>query len=297
MIMPAHKRNGLSTIELLVVTGVSSILMSLLLPAVQAAREVARRAQCGNNLRQIGIGLHAYHDLYQAFPLNTSFGLPLGPMYPSRSWMQGILPMVEQEVLASQIRPELSVQANLSVAERPVALFLCPTTASEPTMTYRADVPSAWSLGVTNYKSCAGSNWEWGEFFYGGFGAAGNGLSNGNGLLCAGRSGPIVRRMADIYDGTSNTFAVGEVVPEWTRWSWWFHSNSTAATCAIPLNLPIALKNPDDWTINLGFASRHPGGAEFLFVDGNVRFVSEKVDGAVYRASATIQGSEAMNCP
>jgi prepilin-type processing-associated H-X9-DG protein len=218
-------------------------------------------------------------------------------MHPSRSWLQGILPMVEQQVVAAQIKPELSVAANLAVAERPVELYLCPTGVSQSAMDYRADVPSAWKLGVTSYKSCAGSNWEWGEFQFGGSGAAGDGLSNGNGLLCAGRAGPIVRRMADVYDGASNTFAAGEIVPDWTRWSWWFHSNSAAATCAIPLNFPMLVKNPDDWTINLGFASMHPAGANFLFVDGSVRFVSENVDAIAYRASATIHGSEAMTCP
>lgn len=291
------RNRGISLIELLVVLGILGILMSLLLPAVQAAREAARATQCRNNLRQIGLATHNYHDLHRAFPLNTSFGLPLGPAFPSRSWMQGILPMLEQQNVAAEIKPELSVAANLPVAERSIAAYLCPSDAAQPTMDYRADVPSAWKLGVTNYKSCAGSNWQWGEYLVGGAGAAGDGLSQGNGLICAGRSGPLVRRMGDVLDGASNTFAVGEIVPAWTRWSWWFHSNSVAATCAIPLNLPRSLLNPDDWTINLGFASRHVAGAHFLLVEGSVRFVSDGVDLNIYRAAATIHGAEALNLP
>jgi prepilin-type processing-associated H-X9-DG protein len=165
-------------------------------------------------------------------------------------------------------------------------------------MSGRADAPTSWELAVTNYHACAGSNWAWGDFIIssstGRFAGSFDGLSEGNGFLCAGRGVPISTRDRDIADGTSNTLAVGEIVADWTIWNWWFHSNSAASTCAIPLNHAATLQNPFRWQNNLGFASRHIGGGNFLLVDGSVRFVSNSVDVELYRNLATIAGGEVV---
>ena len=124
-----------------------------------------------------------------------------------------------------------------------------------------------------------------------------DGLSDGNGLICEGRNGARLTRFGDVTDGTSHTFAIGEAVPRWSKWTWWYYHNGVTATCAIPLNYRppnISLEaNSGNWRTSYGFASQHPGGGNFCFVDGGVRFIGNPVDLYVYRASATINGGEA----
>lgn len=286
-------RAAFTLVELLVVIGIIAILMALLIPAVQAAREAANRMSCANNLKQIGLALHAYHDGLRTFPLNTSFGGPLTPEGRTRSWMQGILPFIEQEPLHSRISPGPTTN-NTGIAATEVPAFYCPSDSHPGMMDNRSDLPTDWVMAVTNYKSCGGSNWAWGVHATG-TGAAADGLANGNGFIGAGRGRPIVCKTSSITDGLSNTYAVGEILPEYTRWSWWYHSNSATATCAIPLNFGVELNDHDEWENNLGFMSRHWGGGNFLLCDGSVHFQSADIDLQTYRAKATVRGGEITN--
>lgn len=180
------------------------------------------------------------------------------------------------------------------VAATEVPVFVCPSDYHPGLMNDRADVPVEWSMAVANYKSCGGSNWTWGSHATGS-GFAADGLANGDGIICAGRGRPVAHKMSGVLDGLSNTYAVGESLPDLTRWSWWYHSNSAAATCAIPFNYGVELDDPHDWQNNLGFMSRHRGGGNFLRCDGSVRFEAETIDLQVYRASATMRGGEVAN--
>lgn len=296
MKVPSRHQKGFTLIELLVSLAVIAILVALILPAVQSARESARRMQCRSQIKQLLIALHNYHDAHAVFALNTSFDRPLGPAQPTRSWMQGILPYLDHKPLSSEIASGEIIADNRKVAESIIPLYRCPSDPYAMRANNRADVPVEWTLGLTSYKTSAGSNWAWGSYQNaepsGRFAESYDGMAEGNGFLCAGREGPVLTRIRDVTDGTSTTFAIGETLPEFTRWSAWFHSNHTAATCAILLNLGKAKPNQDDWTHNNGFMSRHAGGAFFGFVDGHVSFVSENVHPSVYRATATIQGSE-----
>jgi prepilin-type N-terminal cleavage/methylation domain-containing protein/prepilin-type processing-associated H-X9-DG protein len=293
---------GFTLVELLVAIAIIGVLVALLLPAVMQAREAARRVQCRNNLKQFGIALQTYHDSYRAFPINTSYTHSVGPMSVTRSWMQCLLPFIEQRPLHDLIDPGKTISDNRAHAERAIAVFLCPSSADPAQMPVRADVPDDWVLAITNYKACAGSNWNWGDFVHfsptGRFAGSTDGLNQGNGLICEGRAAPVVTRMSDVRDGASNTIAIGETVGAWTKWAWWFSQNAVTGTCAIPLNYEVEgisrEENIVNWENNYGFMSRHTGGGHFALVDGSVRFISEDIDFDVYRNLATLSGGEVI---
>ncbi len=294
--MKVRLRTGFTLVELLVAMAIISVLIALLLPAVQSAREAARRTQCRNHLKQLSLAIHNYLDSHNTFPINTSFNSSMSADTPSRSWLQGILPFIERSDLGNRIIPGGTLQQNKAVAEQIVAAFICPTDTGLGRAAIRADVPSDWELGLTNYKSCAGDNWGWGIYprpsSGGRFRGSLDGQREGNGAICAGRSWPVVTRLRDFLDGTSSTFVIGESIVESTRWSAWFHSNHASATCAIPFNFGRIHNNQDDWENNNGFMSRHIGGGHFAMADGSVRFVSENIDVFTYWSLATVQGNE-----
>ena len=322
----SRKRLAFTLVELLVVIAIIGILVGLLLPAVQAAREAARRMQCSNNVKQISLSFHNYESTFKIFPINMAWrGRPgLGAGGPAisdtgKSWCQMILPYIEQTNLYNNIDftvglrptggipgPAANIQKNRVVAATAIPAFLCPSDGEAPNglLNNRSDTSSGNDIwAVTNYKACAGSNWDWGVFRWVNSGVTGvggrnagsnNGLNNGNGLLASNQENLMpITRMGDVTDGTSNTFAIGEALAGWSSWNWWYNPNAATATTAIPLNRVIKVpKSIGDWPNNYGFASRHTGGGNFGLCDGSVRFLSESVDVATYRALATISSGE-----
>ena len=307
--------HGFTLMELLITMGVIGLLIAILLPAVQAAREAARRADCRNRIRQLGLALHAYHSAHGMFPLNYGTG-EFDDASRGASWLAQILPHLEQRPLYDSIRfgKPLADPANLSAARTPVPALHCPSDSHNGRMDRRANVPGEWA--VTNYKACAGSNWAWGPFSpvvtsAGRNAGNANGLNHGTGILCRnslndsppfitfGASPLYTTRFQDITDGTSHTIAVGESVPEWCRHTWWWWFNATTATCAIPLNYQTTPDLQDagegDWRRNYGFMSRHAGGANFCLADGGARFIADDISLLVYRRLGTIQGREVAN--
>ena len=294
-------RPGFTLVELLVVLAIIGLLVALILPAVQQAREAARRVQCKSNLKQLGLALHNYHDVHRIFPINYGSG-NYDATNRGASWMQMILPYIEQQNLYGRIRFGSAVEdpVNAEVAASPIPLFLCPSDSNEGRMDFRANVGGI--LGLQNYKACAGSNWNWGDFSpvtskSGRNADNPDGLEHGNGLICRGGNGhPVTTRLADVRDGSTTTFALGEAVPEWCRHTWWYWFNATTATCAIPLNYKqepdLQIVGEGDWWHNYSFLSRHEAGAHFAMVDGSVRFVSDSIDRNIYSALGTISGSE-----
>lgn len=295
-------RSGFTLIEVLVAIAIIGLLAALILPAVQSAREAARQTECRSHLKQLALALHTYHDVHRVLPLN--YGADgYSAFSRGASWLAMILPQIEQTNLYNRIQFEepLAHPGNQLAAREIVPLFACPSDTHNGRMVFRSNVPGEW--GVQNYKACAGSNWEWGTFA----GAtvsqgrnAGNpdGLDHCTGIICRNGPGnpPINTRLTDVWDGLTQTFALGESVPEWCRHTWWWWFNASTATCAIPLNykpepdLQVAMEG--DWFHNYSFLSRHPGGANFALADGSVKFVSETIDQNVYRAAGTIQGNE-----
>ncbi len=316
---PPPRRVGFTLIELLVVIAIIAVLIALLLPAVQQARESARRTQCKNNMKQLGLALHNYHDAHNAFPMSyTTDGL-FSSIGKGRSWMAAVLPYIDRAPLYGKIdfgaplhttgTPiPLPSEPNTDVARTSITAFLCPSDSGNGNgkLNGRANLPNDF-FGVTNYKGVAGNNWAWssaaGSFLYthptGRNAGSNNGLDAGNGWMCRnnrGASGPFITLMRDLTDGTSNVTMIGEALPgRCTHNTWWWF-NHTTATSAIPLNY--YYKNTavttGDWPNNYSFASQHVGGGHFTMGDGTVRFVSENIDLQLYRNLATINGNETI---
>ncbi|MCA9179250.1 MAG: DUF1559 domain-containing protein [Planctomycetales bacterium] len=309
--MRRSRIRGFTLVELLVVIAIIGVLVALLLPAVQAAREAARRMSCSNNVKQLALACQNYHDNHKKFPLNyATWGTVVPQNGKSVSWITSILPFIEQQPLYDQVDFAYGVSNdprpapnNATVAATSLEALHCPSDSGhEGTLSGRANIGGTW--GVNNYKGCAGSNWAWGNFqvtsgpfVFTPYGDNSNGLDVGNGVLFRnnGPRTPIQATMASVKDGTSNTFIVGECVPNWCTHTWWFWPNGSTATAAVPLNAPAQCTNTGrrdadlfncrgDWPNNYSFMSRHPAGAMFGLVDGSVRFVSETVDLQIYRA-------------
>jgi len=266
-------RRGFTLVELLVVIAIIGILIALLLPAVQAAREAARRAQCTDHLHNLGLAVHNYSDAFKAFPLNYANWGVVDPTQGAQncSWIASSLPFIEQQPLFDAIdfrygikndprNPgSLAAPANLWAAKQKIPILLCPSDSADGVLANRANLEGYGELGTTNYKGCAGANWHpgWGGTWScsgpgpgtSEWGNDGNGLDLGNGVYF--RCGFITPtpgasyqpKFARVQDGTSNTFLFGEAIPIWcvhTSW-WWF--NHTTATCAIPLNARAQCQN------------------------------------------------------
>jgi len=308
---PRFRSGGFTLVELLVVIAIIGVLVALLLPAVQAAREASRRSQCSNNLRQISIALHNYHDTNQAFPINyRPKGTTGASDYATWSWMQGILPFIEQASLYSLLQPSeaMNLPTNLQVANSPVKTFLCPSDGLRKGGTMPNVSDSGGTKAVTNYKANSGAAWNWtfvntNNIRWPG---DGNGLIHCDGLICSNSySTPPttvsdlmknMTRMSSVTDGTSNSFAVGEAVPSWCSWSWWYCNNASVATCSIPLNYRKGIDKLDQfatsWQRNYSFYSLHPSGANFSMCDASVRFIPDNIDLNVYRAMGTIESGD-----
>ena len=318
-------RPAFTLVELLVVIAIIGILVGLLLPAVQAAREAARRMQCSNNVKQLGLAFHNYESSTKSFPINYAtrgkLGFPnTGPGIANsgRSWLQMVLPYIEQTNLYNNIDFNVGLQGttanivkNRIVAATVVKSFLCPSddSSEDGLLNNRSDLNNPDPLGkwgVTNYKACAGSNWNAGLFAWVNSGVTGvggknagnsDGLNSGNGVICSNQTdvNPPTR-IRDLSDGTSNTYIIGEAMAGWSQWNWWYNPNAVTATCAIPLNRVLKVaKALNDWPNNYAFASRHTGGGQFGLGDGSVRFVSDNIDTITYRAFATLSSGEVVN--
>lgn len=318
---PHRVAKGFTLIELLVVIAIIAVLIALLLPAVQQAREAARRTQCKNNMKQLGLAFHNYHDTHSTFPVN--YGLrnaapsaagqsnPQVILDSGRSWITFCLPYIDQASLYNQIdfsqAPFTATSTNGILAQRVISAIVCPSDAGNSGRfggagtDARADIGGTVMYGVNSYKACAGSNWAaglagWNPVSTTSGRNAGqtDGLNRGNGILCSnqtGVNGPTLIR--DVTDGTTNSFAIGENIPNYTQWAWWWNPNAATATCAIPLNRLLKVPRlPNDWPNNYAFASRHVGGGHFTMSDGSARFISENIDLGLYRALATISASD-----
>ena len=321
-------RKGFTLVELLVVIAIIGILVALLLPAIQAAREAGRRIQCANHSKQLALSLHNYHDVQLSLPISFTGNGTASESDWGKGWIVGVLPFMEQDVLYSQIRFDLSERtqgnnSNQLVSKSVIKALLCPSDGNNGRgkMSGRANLAGGnaaygTAYGITNYKACAGANWAWSSA--GGqqtedvqpapVPGSGQGLDEGNGIICrnAGNNQAMWHDLAFITDGTANTFAVGECVPAWCTHTSWYNWNHTTATCGIPLNYrPQVVRDgvktmeqqAGNWPDNYSFFSRHPNGANFGLCDGAVKFVPDSVDFQVYKRMATAAGGRPAQLP
>ncbi len=304
-------RAGVTLLELLVVIAIISVLVALLIPAVQRVREAAARLQCADHLKQLALAAHAYHDTSGRLPYGQ-FGGPYGAGPDSRAWgwLAQLLPHVEQADLARLGGIPARTLRQSGIADRSVPLLFCPSDIAAGSRTsLNAGNLAGFAVGLTNYKGVSGANWgddlegigprfntDWRNA---GANGSFDGLSNGDGLLY--RTDYRRRmRLEHVSDGTSNTFLIGEDVPQMDEWCSWPYANNAYGTCAIPPNV----KRPDgsayppgDWPNTWSFRSRHPGGVQFACADGSVHFISDGIALAVYRGLATIRGGEPVSPP
>lgn len=242
------------TVEVLIVFGTVGILIALLLPATQAAREAARRSQCSNNLKQIALALHNYHDTHGAFP-PAAIGPQHVPQERQFSWLVALLPFIEQNALYDLLRLDLPWDDphNLELL-RGVAFstLRCP---SSPGPLVEED-----GFVRTSYVAVTGANWT-------------HGSGDARGIIGFDRG----LSLKEITDGTSNTIIVAEV----TDGGRWFAAGAGTA-------------RPIDAWIERAPWSLHPGGGQVAFADGSVRFVADDVEPATLRAMATARGREGL---
>ncbi len=290
-----HKK-AFTLVELLVVIAIIGILIALLLPAVQAAREAARRTQCSNNLKQVALAIHVHHDILKSFPRSGSRFEDIHSWFRSQSWtwIARILPYIEQNNLYEMGNIDEGHFLNNPVISKSIPEFFCPSdTASVESPSTVAIDSNFWDRapgGLTNYKASSGSNWPWGLFVYTGTNGTADpfwGIPDG---VFSSSDIRFSRTMRDVTDGTSQTYMIGEDIPSINKWSYWFFADGIASTSAIPPNL----MDPLDWHDAFSFRSRHPGGLQFAFVDGSVRFIEESITTRIYRELSTIQGGETI---
>lgn len=275
--MAVRKRNGFTLLELLVVMAIVAVLVGLLVPAVQQAREAARRSQCQNQLRQLGLALHNYHDAHLVLPPGA---LVVGPSFRTFSgwgWGAMILPQLDQSPLYSRIDFDLgtAVGANRDVIATPLSIWRCPTDS----------LPERVTVSISGHADATT--------------ATGNAVGS-QGVLSALSN----VTFADVTDGLSQTLLLGERIhiPSvsgsllvTSSWCGFIAETDRYIFASTPYVEASGL-----WPINRSltssssFSSRHAGGANFCLADGSARFLSENIDVRVLEALGTPGGGETV---
>ena len=294
---PDLRRRGFTLVELLVVITIIGILIALLLPAVQMAREAARRAQCANNLKQMGIALQGYHLNNGCFPPGAFWGSPSTNDYHG-SILIRLLPFIEQQALYGLFNFQQPTDnqtfpnSTALLASAKLSVYICPSDDNRDLLNGVMPHNYAASKGPTAHidnPACDCPSWaSWNAYSLAPYDTATN------------FAGPFTRlgvciSASDVRDGLSNTIFFGEVRRDCSGhiqagWSRSNDGNGLVSTL-IPINFNTC--NPlgytpgcnqyCTWNTELGFRSLHPGGAQFLFGDGSVHLLSETIDQWTYQ--------------
>jgi prepilin-type N-terminal cleavage/methylation domain-containing protein/prepilin-type processing-associated H-X9-DG protein len=318
-------RRAFTLVELLVVIAIIGILIALLLPAVQAAREAARRVQCSNNLKQLGLALHNYNQNYTSLPGGSYFTDDSQPIPPGPTWFAAILPYIEQQSVFDQI--DFSVWLNHAnneqIVQIPLAIAGCPSDASGEALVLQRNAAYAGinplrALGLW-YAASMGPTHD-GYLNQGDHGCnfCEDRISSSDNYCCQGlnygtrgdavfppgsaagmfRRFPQGYQFAHVRDGLSNTLMLGEALPRECELLGAYAANFTVAPTHIPLNtFQQPGDDPIDYTRMCGFKSRHPGGVQFCMGDGSVHFIFDTIDYRLINGLGTRSGGEAVLLP
>lgn len=307
--MNCRRLKGFTLVELLVVIAIIGVLIALLLPAVQAAREAARRMQCSNHLKQLGLALHNYHDTFGSFPPG---GYKAGNQL---SWHARILSFIEQSAIDDQIlwtATGYPVNKSLTLDIVPDT-FQCPSNVSDKRRgVWGSGQVSGQNTYTQHYNGVAGpigTNPQTGQSYPvligNAYHSACTGGSERRGMATGGTLYVDSKvRFGDITDGTSNTLVIGERFEGETSWIAGT-SNSIGWPCdaAAFKNLEYSVNfcGPNESCGSYGnsrpFSSNHPGGAQFALGDGSVSFLPETTDFDVLLAMASRGGNEPISTP
>jgi prepilin-type N-terminal cleavage/methylation domain-containing protein len=288
--MKPNRRAAFTLVELLVVIAIIGVLVALLLPAIQAAREAARASQCKNSLKQLGLALHNYHDVMNRMPAGWIGSTPEGP--PGWGWTTALFPYFEQKNLQeSGIKFNLPIDhaQNQAARETVLPLLLCPSDGRAKHFEIGADdAPGANIDGGTPLFKIARSN------YVGMFGTleVEDDPSNGDGVFFHNSR----VRFAEITDGLSNTLVIGERGVSYGN-SVWAGVVDGAAEAMVRI-VGVADHTPNHPSLHFDdFSSYHPSGVHFLVGDGSVRRFNNSIDVAVYQGLATRGGGETAQAP
>ncbi len=332
--VPARRRAGFTLIELLVVIAIIAVLVALLLPAVQQAREAARRSQCKNNLKQIALAMHTYHDAANFFPFGANAGDD-GNFRQALNWRFDILPQIEQQPLFNQMSqfsrantqaaptgPWYSTnQSPAGLAEgyqqQIIPVYICPSETSDrvlPGNQLGGDCTVPFTCATANYTMNAGTcnpsapGGQTTPMDLAGVPTIGGdqycSSSSGDGIASiAGVPYLVCINMRSINDGTSQTLLLGEKTNYQPGTS--VSGFGTAGTnysgwlsqwgSVSSVCHGINFLPRSSWQSGIQFASRHSGGAHFALCDGSIRFINQSVSWLTFKALGTRAGSDVVN--
>jgi prepilin-type N-terminal cleavage/methylation domain-containing protein/prepilin-type processing-associated H-X9-DG protein len=292
-------------VELLVVIAIIGILVALLLPAIQAARESARRMTCSNNLKQMGIALHGYHDSKKQFPIGVAGGRVSRPE-EGYGWAVALLPYLEEQTLYDQMNPDWepapcrrafnTTGKIVPGGETALEVFRCPSSEMPQHYAEKTDFSDDLAIGyaTSDYKGCNGSD------------AAG---TTGHGIFCTVRelwnnNSRTKLAIKDVIDGVSKTIAIGESAyyslredDDINKWPAWIGGIIEDESTLFKTNEdnPIGCEMPSKSISSFNLAkddacafSWHTDGAQFLFGDGSVVFLQESIDMETYKSLGNI---------
>lgn len=313
--LPTSRRRAFTLIELLVVIAIIAILIALLLPAVQQARESARRTQCKNNLKQIVLAFHVYHDAYNMFhrggpgitaATDAAFGSAANLAKKTTSWNLATLPFLDQAPLYNQYDSNLWYWegTNYNLTTQSLSVYKCPSNPNADQKKARSD-NTPLTLGVAAGPAVFGRT-DYTGFYDSNLGFAAH---QGSGIF-QGLSNPLSRNvsMSSITDGMSNTIAIGEA-PNSLHGLWGGHKNF--GNQVAPINSKYVVSNsiyfycsvfststPPVGTLGCNYGqsihSDHVGGAQVCMADGSVRFLSENMDFVLLQGLISYSGGEVI---